>query len=220
MSGATIRWAQPWPAASPSTPRTRVPERPESGTTRHIVRPSRRWRLDLSSSLANQDLTVIKANPTEQLVDTIRAAGATNPDAIILASPPLADARVEPFGRPPCDDLSDAVDELGIRPVVIVVDCSPHEGWHMLDVGLNQTSPSLQSGALPITARMPSLGDTKNTPGDRGFREVGAKPQLVGSDHGTCHRLSRCVRRDSNPQPSDPKSDALSIELRTRDRQV
>ena len=24
-----------------------------------------------------------------------------------------------------------------------------------------------------------------------------------------------CARRDSNPQPSDPKSDALSIELRT-----
>src|SRR4029079_19239440 len=29
-----------------------------------------------------------------------------------------------------------------------------------------------------------------------------------------------CVRRDSNPQPSDPKSDALSIELRTPATQV
>ena len=28
-------------------------------------------------------------------------------------------------------------------------------------------------------------------------------------------RPTQCVRRDSNPQPSDPKSDALSIELRT-----
>src|SRR4051794_21830282 len=32
---------------------------------------------------------------------------------------------------------------------------------------------------------------------------------LLGQDQASC------VRRDSNPQPSDPKSDALSIELRT-----
>jgi hypothetical protein len=29
-------------------------------------------------------------------------------------------------------------------------------------------------------------------------------------------RLGKCARRDSNSQPSDPKSDALSIELRAR----
>jgi uncharacterized protein (TIGR02246 family) len=31
--------------------------------------------------------------------------------------------------------------------------------------------------------------------------------------------VKQCVRRDSNPQPSDPKSEALSIELRTRRHQ-
>ncbi|MGZ4765706.1 MAG: hypothetical protein ACXV6M_08600 [Ilumatobacteraceae bacterium] len=170
------------------------------------------WRAfvapDLSASLANRNLTVIKASPSEQLVDTMRAAGATHPDAIILASPPLADALVDPFGRAPCDDLSDAVDELGIRPAVIVVDCSPHEGWYVLDVGFNQTSPSLQSGALPITTKLPSMGDTKNTPGVRGFREVGALlavirliNQVGGPAQATPTALATAMRDFTGPLP-------------------
>jgi hypothetical protein len=163
---------------------------------------------DLSASLAKRNVTVIKPLPSEHLVDTIRAAGATHPDAIILASPPLADARVDPFGRALCGDLSDAVDELGIRPMVIVVECSPHEGWYMLDVGFNQTSPSLQSGALPITAKMPGMGDTKNPPGARSFREVGALlavirliNQVGGPAEATPAALATAMRDFTGPLP-------------------
>ncbi len=50
------------------------------------------------------------------------------------------------------------MDELAIQPAVIVDGCDAHEDWYKVDVGYNQSSPTLESGALPIVTKVPGLG--------------------------------------------------------------
>ena len=164
---------------------------------------------DVSSALTDRDVVTIKALDSENLVDTIRRAGATDAAAVILASPPLNDGfAVYPTGHLACDQLSDSLDELGMKPVVIVDGCDPHEGWLRLDIGYNETLPDLRSGALPIVVDMPLLGATKATSAARGIREVGAMlavirliNQLGGPSQATPAALDQAMRDFTGPVP-------------------
>jgi hypothetical protein len=163
---------------------------------------------DVSSILANRDVSIVRASSTEHLVDSIRSAGATDAKAVILATPPLDEMSVNPFGRLVCEDLSDALDELNIKPAVIVDGCDQHDGWYKLDVGFNETSPDLQSGALPITTKMPGLDAVKGPPAVRGIREIGALlavirliNQLGGPAQATTAALDRAMREFTGPLP-------------------
>ena len=115
---------------------------------------------------------------------------------------------VHPLSRLVCDDLSESLDELDIRPAVVGGDCEPAEGWYKFDVGFNETSPDLQSGALPMAVKTPVLGDTKATPGARGAREVGALlavirviNQIGGPSQATSAALEQAVREFTGPLP-------------------
>ena len=164
---------------------------------------------DVSSILTDREVVSLKATATETLADAIRRVGATDAEAIVLATPPLdINFTVSAFGRLVCDDLTDSLDQLGIQPAVIVDGCEPHEGWYELDTGLNPTSPDLQSGALPITVTMPGLGDAKGTAGPRGIREVGALlavirviNQLGGPAQATPAALDQAMREFTGPVP-------------------
>ena len=91
--------------------------------------------------------------------------------AVVLAAPPFASAEIHALSsRLVCDDLSEALSKLAMRAAVIVAGCEPHEGWYKVDVGFNETSPSLQSGALSITSEMPGLGTTTAGLASRGVR--------------------------------------------------
>jgi hypothetical protein len=130
---------------------------------------------DISPTLADRDVITVKASTTEHLADTIHRVGATDATAIVLVTPPIDQFFTVPVrGHLICEDLSDSLGELGMSPVVIVDGCAPHEGWYRLDLGYNETSPDLQSGALPISTKMPGLGAAKGTAAARGIREVGA----------------------------------------------
>ena len=164
---------------------------------------------DVSSILANRDVVTIKPSNSEHLVDTIRRAGATDAAAIVLAAPPLEDGFVvHPTAHLVCDELSQTLDELALKAVVIVGGCDPHEGWYRVDMSYNETSPGLESGALPITVDMPGLGDAKGTAGPRGIREVGAFlavirviNQLGGPQQVTPAALDRAMRDFTGPLP-------------------
>jgi hypothetical protein len=163
---------------------------------------------DVSLSLANRDVTIVRASNTQRLADSIRVAGATGVKAIILATPPLGEMTVSPMGAFVCDDLSNALVELNMKPAVIVDGCDGHEGWYKLDVGFNETSPDLQSGVLPITTRMPGVDTLKGPPAVRGIREVGALlavirliNQLGGPAQATTAALDQAMREFTGPLP-------------------
>jgi hypothetical protein len=163
---------------------------------------------DFSSTLENRNAIVVRASRSKALVDTIRDAGGTNAAAIVFATPPLIALEVHPFARLVCDDFFNALNELAIHPAVIVDGCDPHEGWYKLDVGYNETSPGLQSGALPITVKMPAFGQTETAPVIRGNREIGALlavirmiNQLGGPLQSNPAALDRAMREFTGPLP-------------------
>ena len=163
---------------------------------------------DVSSSLDHRNVIVVHASWSKSLVDTIRDAGGTDAAAIVLATPPLDALAVHPLGRLVCDELADALSDLGIHPAVIVSSCERHEGWYKLDVGYNETSPGLQSGALPITVKMPALGAVESAPVARGNREIGALlavirliNQLGGPSQANPTALDRAMREFTGPLP-------------------
>ena len=84
---------------------------------------------------------------------------------------------------------------------MVVDGCDPHEGWYKVDVGYNQTSPALQSAALPITAKMQVLGVTETAPSqanpaalDRAMREF-TGPLPLGSGLLDCTPNGKFVDR-------------------------
>ena len=149
-----------------------------------------------------------RPSPSESLADTIRRVGATDAAAIVLAIPPFSEAEIPlPTGLA-CDDLAASLTELGIKPAVIVDTCEPHDGWFKLDVGPNATSPDLQSGALPIATKTPTLGDTKGAPAASGPREIGALlavirviNQIGGPAEATPAALDKAMREFTGPVP-------------------
>ncbi len=95
-----------------------------------------------------------------------------------------------------------------MKSAVIVDGCDPHEGWYQLDMGYNTTSPDLQSGALPITLKMPGLGYAEGSASERGIREVGAflavirmVNQLGGPAQATPAALDQAMRDFTGPLP-------------------
>ncbi|HEY5424038.1 MAG TPA: hypothetical protein VIK05_11230 [Ilumatobacteraceae bacterium] len=164
---------------------------------------------DVSSILENRDVVTIRASTSAQLVDTIRDAEAADAAAVVLAAPPFTAGQSHaPNGEAVCDDLVHALDNLGMRAAVIVDTCAPRDGWYKLDVGLNLTSPDLQSGALPIATDMPGLGDVPGTPAIRTPREVGALlavirviNQLGGPAKATPESLDKAMREFTGPVP-------------------
>jgi branched-chain amino acid transport system substrate-binding protein len=161
-----------------------------------------------TSSLENREIVVVQAGP-EALVDTIRRAGATDAAAVVLAAPPFSSAQVHPpNGELLCDDFANALNELGMHAAVIVDTCDPHEGWYALDSSFNETSPDLQSGALPITTKMKGLGDSTVGHAIRDVRETGALlavirviNQLGGPTKANPAALDRALRQFTGPAP-------------------
>ena len=163
---------------------------------------------DVSSSLANRDVTVVRASNTVHLADLIRSAGATDAAAVILATPPIGEMVVTPFGGLACDDLSNALNDLDMKPAVIVDGCDQRNGWYKLDVGFNESSPDVPSGVLPITTKTPPLDGVKESPAVRGVREVGALlavirliNQLGGPAQAATAALDRAMREFTGPLP-------------------
>jgi hypothetical protein len=163
---------------------------------------------DLTSSLAGRVVSTVQATTTKSLADTIRGANATDATAIILAIPPLEQLQVHPISQLICDALANAVDELAIQPAVIVDGCDAHDGWYKVDVGYNETSPTLESGALPIASKMPVLGKVETAPEARATREIGALlavirviNQLGGPAQATPAALDRALRDFTGPVP-------------------
>ena len=160
------------------------------------------------SSLTDRDVVIVQAG-SEPLVDSIRSAGATDAAAIVLDAPTFVISQVPgPSGALICDDLSKALNELGMHVPVIVDTCDPHEGWYKLDAGFNETSPNLQSGALPITTKMPGVGLTTAGPAIRDVREAGALlavirmiNQLGGPANASPAALDRAMREFTGPVP-------------------
>jgi hypothetical protein len=163
---------------------------------------------DLTASLPGRVVSTIQATTTKSLADTIRGADATGATAIILAIPPLEQLQVHPISRLICDELANAVDELAIQPAVIVDGCDAHDGWYKVDVGYNETSPTLESGALPIASKMSVLGKVETAPEARATREIGALlavirviNQLGGPAQATPAALDRALRDFTGPVP-------------------
>jgi branched-chain amino acid transport system substrate-binding protein len=164
---------------------------------------------DVSASLANRQVVTVRASRSEFLADTIRRVG-TDVAAVVLATPPINEfLTLSTSGGLVCDDLAAALDELSIKPAVVVVDgCEPHDGWYQVDVGYNETSPDLLSGALPITVNIPGLGKTRDVAAARSIREVGALlaviriiNQLGGPAQATPAALDQAMREFSGPLP-------------------
>lgn len=163
---------------------------------------------DLRSSLEGRVVATVQATSTKSLADTIRDADATDATAIILATPPIEELQVHPFGRLVCDEMAIALDELAIRPAVIVDGCEAHEDWYKVDVGYNETSPTLESGALPIASKIRVLGKVETAPAARATREIGALlavirviNQLGGPAQATPPALDRAMRAFIGPVP-------------------
>jgi hypothetical protein len=160
------------------------------------------------SGFEDRDVVVVQAG-SESLVDTIGRAHATDAAAVVLDAPPFAIAHVHvPNGGLLCDDLSKALDELGMGAAVITDTCEPHEGWYKLDTSFNETSPDLQSGALPITTKMHGVGTTTAGPATRDVREAGALlavirviNQLGGPAKASPDALDRAMRGFTGPVP-------------------
>jgi len=177
-------------------------ERGDSTTGTVFVTP------DVTSILANRDVTIVHASREEAITDTIRNAGSIDASAIVLALPPVDEFQIHPFARTACDDLATALDALSLRPAVIASGCEAHEGWYKVDVGLNETAPDLQSGALAITTAMPGLGNVKGSPQNRQNREVGALlavirlvNQVGGPAQATPAALDRAMHEFTGPLP-------------------
>ena len=163
---------------------------------------------DLTSSLEGRVVSTVQATRAKSLADTIRDADATSATAIILAKPPLDELQVHPFGRLVCDELAIALDELAIQPAVIVDGCDAHDGWYKVDMGYNETSPTLESGALPIATKMPGYGVVETAPAAHAIREVGALlavirliNQVGGPTFATPAALDRAMRDFTGPLP-------------------
>jgi hypothetical protein len=78
----------------------------------------------------------------------------------------------------------------------------------MLDAGFNATSPSLQSGALPITTAMPGWSGVKGSPASRSVREVGALLAVIrlinhlgGPAAANPTALNQAMREFTGPLP-------------------
>jgi hypothetical protein len=160
------------------------------------------------SGLVNRNVVVVNVG-AEPLIDAIQRAGATDAAAVVLDAPPFVPGQAHvPNGGALCDDFSQALNDLGMRAAVIVDACNPHEGWYKLDESFNETSPSLESGALPITAKMHGLGDTTAGPATRDVRETGALltlirviNQLGGPAKANPTALDRALREFTGPVP-------------------
>ncbi len=174
----------------------------QSGLPNNYVIP------DLTSSLEGRVVSSVQATRTKSVADTIRDADATGATAIILAKPPLDELQVHPLGRLVCDELAIALDELAIRPAVIVDGCDADDGWYKVDMGCNETSPTLESGALPIATKMPGYGLVETAPAAHAIREVGALlavirliNQVGGPTLATPAALDRAMRDFIGPLP-------------------
>lgn len=186
-----------------------VEEVPYSGPSSALRIP------DVAALLPDRTVMEVKATREANLVETIRASGMTKPDAVVLAAPPGGGGRVFPHGHDVCLNLSDALDELQIRSPVVAVLCDPHEGWYEVGIGFNRTTPSLQSGALPILQKAAKYGKARGWKregtGDRQedtTRDVGALLAIVriinelgGPDNATPSNLDRAMRQFAGPVP-------------------
>ena len=91
----------------------------------------------------------------------------TDVAAVVLAAPDFVQEQAQaPHGRVICDDFTTAINELRMKAIVIVATCDPHEGWYKVDVGLNETTPTLESGALAIDAKIKTFGRDERRPAD------------------------------------------------------
>ncbi|MEY2523885.1 MAG: hypothetical protein QOJ66_2450 [Ilumatobacteraceae bacterium] len=164
---------------------------------------------DVTSILEGRDVVAVDASSSETLTDAIRRVGATDVAAIVLAAPVFVSGQVHaPNGGLLCDNFTNAIAELGMRAAVIVAACDPHEGWYKVDVGLNETSPTLESGALSIGTQIHTLGATDVGPPTRDLREIGALlavirmiNELGGPAKATPEALDQAMRNFTGPLP-------------------
>jgi hypothetical protein len=165
--------------------------------------------VDISSILEGRDVVLVHGSSSESLVDSIRRVGATDVAAVVLAAPLFVAAQIHaPSGGLLCDDFAKALNELEMHAAVVVAACEPHEGWYKLDTGFNETSPTLQSGALPIAAEIPTFGPTDAGPPSRDLREIGALlaivrmiNQLGGPAQANPAALDQAMRAFTGPLP-------------------
>jgi hypothetical protein len=163
----------------------------------------------ISSILEDRDVVVVSASASETLADAIRRVGATDVAAVVLAAPDFVSGQTHaPHGRVVCDDLTDAVDGLHMKAAVVVAACDPREGWYKVDVGLNETAPTLESGALAIRTKVKTLGATGGAPPTRDLREIGALlavirmiNELGGPAKATPEALDQAMRNFTGPLP-------------------
>jgi hypothetical protein len=164
---------------------------------------------DVTDSVAGREVVASRVSVSQPLADTIRALGATDVAAIVLATPPIEENyTLTVRGGLVCDVLFDALVELDISPAVIVDRCDPHEGWYQVDMGYDQTAPDLRSGALPISVNMAGLGAVKGVAASRSSREIGGLlavirliNELGGPVQATPAALDQAMREFTGPLP-------------------
>ena len=96
------------------------------------------------------------------------AIGDTEPDAADLAQL-IVDAGantagallVTNYSAVPgfCANLEGALDLLGISPIVITTQCPPIDGWYMVGLGFNPSTPDLTDGAAALLAASAQYGE-------------------------------------------------------------
>jgi hypothetical protein len=163
----------------------------------------------ISSILEDRDVVVVDASDSATLTDSIRRMGATDVAAVVLAAPAFVYGQTHaPQGGVLCDDFTNAVETLRMKAAVVVAACDPHEGWYKVDVGLNETSPTLESGALAISTQIETLGETSVGPPTRDLREIGALlavirmiNELGGPAMATPEALDEAMRNFTEPVP-------------------
>ena len=163
---------------------------------------------DVAAMLPDRLVTVVAASRSAHLVDSLRAAGAISPAAVIIAAAPVDELRVHPQGRDGCVVLAEALRGLGAPSAVVTEGCPPIEGWYQVGAGYNETTPTLQSGALPILQRGAVFGGAKGVTRQSTVRDVGALLAVVrivnqvgGPTRSTPDVPSAAMRAFTGPLP-------------------